>query len=307
MRMNAEALPLADLASIPAPPAWFTAAIAHPFETHDVLVDGRHVEARSWGDPAKPGLLFVHGNAAHLGWWSFLAPLFQNDFHVATFSLGGMGGSDWCDDTYSSSGFASEMWAVADAAGLTRGPVAPIIVAHSMGGVPVIHSAATSDRSIRAAILVDVALPGPEMMTIPPYGEHRLYPTREAALARFRLSPMQPCEHLWIIEYLARMAIKEVVAADGTVQWTWRFDPRLWSAVDFGDIWDEFARMRCPVAILKGARSGLSDGPMNDRMVATAPAGSPYIVMPEANHHIMIDQPIALVSVLRTLFATWVR
>src|SRR3546814_17174992 len=55
---------------------------------------------------------------------------------------------------------------------------------------------------------------------------------------------------------------------------------------------------------LKGGQSGLSDGPLNDRMVATAPAGSPYIIMPEANHHIMIDQPIALVAVLKTLFAT---
>src|SRR3546814_848508 len=97
------------------------------------------------------------------------------------------------------------------------------------------------------------------------------------------------------------------LAADGTAQWTWRFDPKLWGVVDYGDIWGDLARMRCPVAILKGGQSGLSDGPLNDRMVATAPAGSPYIIMPEANHHIMIDQPIALVAVLKTLFATWVR
>lgn len=299
-------LPLSDLSNIPTPPKWFSDALARPYHTHVVQAAGINIEARSWGDPHKPGLLFVHGNAAHIGWWSFLAPLFADDYHVVTYSLGGMGESDW-RDAYSSANFSAEMWAVADATGLTAGSVPPIIVAHSMGGMPLIHSASTIDRPIRAAILVDVALPGPEMISVPSYPGHRMYSTQEAALGRFRLSPLQPCANRWIAEYLGRMAIKEVAGADGASQWTWRFDPKLWGNVSYGDIWGELATMRCPVAIFKGGLSTLTDGPMNDRMVATAPAGSPYIVVPEANHHIMIDQPMAMVTGLRTLFHSWVK
>ena len=33
--------------------------------------------------------------------------------------------------------------------------------------------------------------------------------------------------------------------------------------------------------------------------------GSPRVVIPEAEHHVMIDQPLAFVSALRALLAAW--
>ena len=33
--------------------------------------------------------------------------------------------------------------------------------------------------------------------------------------------------------------------------------------------------------------------------------GSPYVEIPEAEHHVMIDQPIAFVAALRALLAAW--
>ena len=35
------------------------------------------------------------------------------------------------------------------------------------------------------------------------------------------------------------------------------------------------------------------------------PANVPEIVIPDSAHHIMVDQPLALVASLRTLLATW--
>ncbi|ODP38441.1 alpha/beta fold hydrolase [Sphingomonas turrisvirgatae] len=300
-------LPLARLDDIPTPPAWFATALDTPYEALDVaMTDGRRIEARAWGPAGAPGLVLLHGNAAHLGWWTFLAPFFADRFRVTAFSLGGMGGSEWHDD-YSVARFADEMWTVADAAGATAHTLPPVLVAHSMGGLPVIHAGAKVDRPIRAAVLIDVGLPGIDTgIAIPEYKGHRLYPSVEAALGRFRLAPPQPCANRWIAEYLGRMAVQPAHDAAGNAGWSWRFDPRLWGGVPADDVWLELAAMRCPVALIRGANSRLTAGEMIARMIAALPAGSPLIEIADADHHVMIDQPLALVAALDALFAGWV-
>ncbi len=300
-------LPLQQLDDIPAPPAWFAAALDTPYEPLEVTMpDGRRVEARAWGQVGAPGLVLLHGNAAHLGWWAFLAPFFADRFRVAAFSLGGMGGSEWRDD-YSVPRFSEEMWAVADAAGVAAHALPPILAAHSMGGLPVIHASAKIERPIRAAVLIDVGLPGVDNgIAIPEYKGHRLYPSVEAALGRFRLAPPQPCANRWIAEYLGRMAVCPAHDAAGNAGWTWRFDPRLWGGVQADDVWRELAAMRCPVALIRGANSPLTGGEMISRMATALPTGSPLIEIADANHHVMIDQPLALVAALDALFAGWV-
>lgn len=297
--------PLSRLDDIPPPPTWFVDNLAAPFETLDVVLpDGRRVDARAWGDRGLPGLLFIHGNSAHLGWWSFLAPFFADRFRVATFSLSGMGRSDWRTQ-YSAASFAEEMWAVADAGGIGDAEAPPAIVAHSMGGLPLIHSAARMHRPIGAAILVDVGLPGIEDVIIPPYAGHRLYPSEDAAVQRFRLSPPQPCENRWILEYLAREAVHHVTDADGAEGWSWRFDPILWGGVAESQIWRELADMRCPVALVRGQKSPLTGAKMIKAMCDALPGKVPVIDIPDAYHHVMIDQPIATTAVLNALLAAW--
>jgi pimeloyl-ACP methyl ester carboxylesterase len=41
--------------------------------------------------------MLLHGNAAHLGWWSFLAPLLAGQYRVVALSFSGMGASSWRD------------------------------------------------------------------------------------------------------------------------------------------------------------------------------------------------------------------
>ena len=60
----------------PAAPAWFDEAIAHEPERTFVEVEGAKIEVLAWGERGKPGLMFLHGGAAHADWWSFIAPFF---------------------------------------------------------------------------------------------------------------------------------------------------------------------------------------------------------------------------------------
>ena len=54
-----------------------------------------------------------------------------------------------------------------------------------------------------------------------------------------------------------------------------------------------------------GARSGfVTERRMND-IVPYLPKGSPLVVIPDSDHHIMADQPLALVAAIRTQLANW--
>jgi hypothetical protein len=92
------------------------------------------------------------------------------------------------------------------------------------------------------------------------FAELRVYPSREAILARFRPVPDQP-----VIGYIAgHVAATSIRQVDGG--WTWKWDPA---------VFDRLGRV------------------------------APVIEIPAAAHHIMLDQPIALVAAIRTLLSDW--
>ena len=76
----AESNPMAPLAAFrgqkPPAPAWFERVVAIEPERTFVAVEGAQVETLAWGERGKPGLIFLHGGAAHADWWSFIAPFF---------------------------------------------------------------------------------------------------------------------------------------------------------------------------------------------------------------------------------------
>lgn len=292
--------PLAHLnGKVPEAPSWFTENLAAPSEEGFVVVDGVDIEYRAWGERGLPGLVFVHGNAAHLGWWSFLAPMFARDYRVATFSLSGMGKSGR-RAMYSMDSFAQESLSVARVIGADdAGP--PVLIGHSLGGQPVMLAAARHAEQIGGAIVVDTGLPGPGMMAIPPRPAQKYYVDLPTALARFRYSPSQPsCNH-YITDYLARMALVQI--EDGT--WTWRFDRNLWGDIAYGDPWADLTAVKTRFAVLRGELSTLTAGAMDRRIRKVAPPGTIFVEVPEAHHHVMVDQPLALVASLRTILATW--
>lgn len=299
--MNATTKPKPLLAglggAVPPAPGWFTEALAAECEHFTVEVDGVRLDCRAWGERGKPGLVFVHGSAGHLGWWSFLAPFFSHDHRVVTWSLSGMGQSGW-RESYTIESYTDELWAVAEAGGAcAAGP--PVLVGHSMGGQPVLLSAAIHPARMRAGILVDCSLPTQDQKT--PQGTGRSYPDAATALEQFRLAPDQPCENLFIVDFLARLSL--VQQDDGS--WAFGFDRRIWSRMTWPDLWRALADRKAPLAIVSGQRSPLSGAERMARLRATLPAGTPFVEVPEAYHHVMADQPLALVTALRGLIEGW--
>lgn len=283
----------------PPAPAWFDKALAHAPERTTVDVEGAPIELLTWGEIGKPGLVFLHGNGAHADWWSFIAPFFAADYRIAAISWSGMGGSGW-RERYTAEIFAREILAAIEAGQLGE---KPLVVAHSFGGYQALYAAGAYGDRLRGAVIVDSVIHPPHRRWNGPPARkepNRVYPTLAEALARFRLAPPQGCGNLYIADFIARRSLKEVEGG-----WTWKFDPFMWSNFDRADLAELLPRLRAPLAMIWGDRSKLVDQEALDYMFGLMPADMPRVVIPDADHHVMIDQPLAFVAALRGLLAGW--
>lgn len=313
--------PLAAFAGEPPPaPCWFAEAVAQTPERGFVTSLGSRLEVLTWGQEGKPGLLFVHGNSAHADWWSFIAPFFAADYRVAALSLAGMGASDW-RECYSFADCAEDLEAVARASGLYGGGRKPVYIGHSFGGAQVYYSALHHPDRMHSAIMVDTGFGPPpkdpsaarevepEVRNIPTADRRaKVYATLAQALARFRLMPPQPAGLPFVADFIARRSLKPAPLPDGSGDgWTWRFDPNMWRKLDksgmIADLTDRPA-LKTPTAHIYGALSLLVRR-RRAGLRSSFPSAVIEVEIPDAQHHIMIDQPLALVSAIRALLAAW--
>ncbi|MFT5578025.1 MAG: pimeloyl-ACP methyl ester carboxylesterase [Paraglaciecola psychrophila] len=282
-------------------PKWFKDALEVPSEECRVEVDGCSLCYTRWGDPSKPGVIFVHGNGAHGGWFNFLAPLLSQDFHVVSMHLAGMGDSGW-RKSYSREQFGDDVLAVCEHAEL--GPK-PVIVGHSFGGFVSLMAGHRHPDKFGGIVLVDYSVKTKEnheewFLNRPEPRPTRVYASYEDARARFRLAPPQPCANQYILDYIGHQSLRQT--DDG---WTWKFDPAIYYKFRIGDDLEQIYRnLPLPVVAIMGEHSWSSSPEVMEPMRAMRPA-TPLFFIPDANHHILLDQPIAFVATLKGLFTLW--
>ncbi len=304
--------PLAAFAGqAPPAPAWFAAALAAQPQRSLVAVQGAPIETLAWGRIGDPGVLLLHGNSAHADWYSHVAPLISTGRRVVALSFSGMGGSGWRTQ-YSVAQWADEALAVAQAAGLFQAAVAPTAVAHSFGGFPLMTMTARFGAQLARAVIIDTPMHPPPGVdgkqrhrSANQRGANlrsaRVYPSLAQALLRFRLLPPQTCAHPYIADLIARRGLKQVVGPDGGPGWVWRFDPFLFRHFDFGRPYSDLGAARCPVVLVRGGRSRLVTAASFDLAMTLAPPGTLRLELPDADHHVMVDQPLALAQLLADL------
>lgn len=287
----------------PDAPAWFRAALAVPFTDGRVTVGGADIHYVAWGESGRRGLVFVHGGGAHAHWWTHVAARFAGEFRVVALDLSGHGDSDH-RDIYDIGEWTEEVVAAAHAGGIS-GP--PVVVGHSMGGFVTITTAALHGDELAGVIVCDspVTAPDPEVESYrlrEAFGQPRTYERIEDALERFRTVPPQDHYCNFVVDHVARRSLR---AVDGG--WQWKFDRR---------IFEQFARsmrgvalpylpqVRCRFALLR-SEYGLVTPDIGRSMYEALGRVAPVIEIPEAGHHAMLDQPLVLLTALRTLLADW--
>ncbi len=294
----------------PPAPGWFIDAIAAPCEAASVSHLGARISYRRWGRADAPGLLFVHGKGAHEHWWDFIAPFFAADWNVAALSFSGMGSSDW-REAYSLETFAGELLAVCEAAGMLAGGRRPFVVAHSFGGFVAAVAAARSGQMLSGAIILDCPLRPPPRDWVQEETRERVmvspaYPDLETILGRFRLAPPQECPNDFILDHVARYSVKPVERADGQPAWTWKFDPHIWPRMDLSGIGgDPIADARCRISLMRGELSTLVTPQLHASALSRAPKGTVSATIPQAAHHVMLDQPLATVAAINAQLGAW--
>jgi len=284
------------------PPQWFSKALSFPFEKRALSVAGCAINYLVWGTPEKPPLVLVHGGAAHGMWWSIIAPELSRHYFVIAPDLSGHGDSGR-REAYPMEVWADEVIAVSNDAAPGRPPV---LVGHSMGGlVSIVAAAVHGDERLAGAIIVDspVRKPDPESdegKSGRAFRSPKTYADLQSALAHFRLIPDQPCEHRFILDHIARHSLLQ--NAQG---WTWKFDPRIFLRFRTTSLRDYLVRVRCRVALMRGEFSVIVPPETGEYMYELLNRNAPLVEIPQAHHHLILDQPLAFIAALRALLADW--
>ena len=284
----------ADAAGVP---AWFSAALAAAGQERMTTVEGTSIAYRAWGDPADRSIVLVHGGAAHSRWWDHIAPLLARGWRVVALDLSGHGDSGR-RDSYSLDTWAREVLAVVADAGIAASSV---VIGHSMGGLVTLRLASLAGSQIAGAVAIDSPVRdlAPEDRAARQhraFGPLRVYPTRQDAVARFRPVPDQPTL-AYIADHVAATSVRPVEGG-----WTWKFDPRIFARDHLTP--ELLTRLDCRVALFR-AEYGMVTPQQSEVMYDRLGRVAPIVEIPAAGHHIMLDQPIALVAALRTLLSDW--
>ncbi len=284
-------------------PGWFVRALEVPMDHGYVDVDGASIHYLGWGNKGLPGLVFVHGGGANAYWWGHVAARFADEFRVVAMDISGHGDSDH-RDVYTLEQWTDEVVAVAAAGGLS-GP--PLVIGHSMGGFVAIATAARHPEDLAGVIVCDspVTKPDPEVSGFhvgDQFGRPRIYEDLATAVGRFRTVPQQEHYLDFVMDHVGRNSLKRV---DGG--YSWKFDRNVFSQFGGsvrGAAYPYLPQVTCRLALLR-SENGLVTRDIGNAMFEMLGRVTPVIEIPEAGHHAMLDEPLILLTAIRSLVADW--
>ena len=289
-------------------PSWFKESLSQKPTTHFVTVRDANIHCLSWPNPDKPGLMFVHGHAAHAHWWDFIAPGLAHDYNIVAIDLSGSGDSEH-RPVYSAEVFAEEIATVIASAKLSD----VTLVAHSFGGTMARSTCYLKPGLVKNLILVDSvvrrsnqngAAPkstvrSPLRPTAP---RNRYYQSIEEGQRRFRLKPPQPCKNAYIIEHISRHSLKKT-----EMGFAFKLDRKLFSKLQespkLPDGYHMIKAFTGNKAFIIGEDSHFFTG-VNSSNIATLQSlcqNNQLMVIPGARHHVFLDEPQFFINSLKVL------
>jgi pimeloyl-ACP methyl ester carboxylesterase len=284
---------------------WFRGAISDRGIDHRLVVQGCPIAYRTWGDGDNLVVL-VHGRSANSHWWDHVAPFLAADRRVVAVDLSGHGDSGRRDR------YDLDIWVreVHQVVALERSRIsAPrarsspateirenesgstVVVGHSMGSTVGLALAAEGSADLSAVVAIDSPVGIPPRSGTTSVPQEMRYPTRCQVEARFRLRPASRSTPDFIVCHLARHAVRQLDSGE----WTWKTDPRAMTPnfvepADLGSI-------PVPTLLIRAER-GIATDASTALLGELVSASIEVMTIPDAGHHVLIDQPRRLVSVL---------
>lgn len=306
-------------------PSWFRRNVAEPHTSDFVDVRGASIHYLHWASKplttsaSKAGLIFIHGNGAHAHWWAFLAPFFTREYECVAVSNSGNGKSGW-RDCYTFALWAEECLEAARHCGMLAAPLRckPVVIAHSLGTVVAMEMARLFADQIAGLILLD-EVPRPDGFFVdgfalpPQRGSHVPRPLAEPPRTRFRLAPPQPHRNHFLLDYIAD---RSVTASEDGSSWEWAFDPEKMTKIAAEEQFplalnhlsvQRVKALTVRTAFIVGSSSAVCTPDVVDWVRHELGADLPILELYDAAHHVMFDQPLALVASIQAMLSEWRR
>ncbi|MBZ6377117.1 alpha/beta hydrolase [Pacificimonas flava] len=296
-------------------PEWFVSALAVPRQEGFIEIDGARVHYMRWGERGKPKVLTTHGFLSHVRCFAFIAPFLAGDYDIVAFDLAGMGDSDMRGKA-DVDARGREFHEIAEALQLFEGGERPYIVAHSFGSGAALTAVTQRPGSYAGLVICDLMIMRPEIMAeywskdraSPGSGDpakpKRIYPSYEAARERYILSPPQPVGQPFLMDYMAFHSLRR--EGDG---WTWKFSPEVFRRGNKAEEWltmgERLVNAPGRKAIVHGEKTSLFTEDSRKYICELGGGDIPIVAVPDARHHLMLDQPLAFAAALGAILALW--
>ena len=265
---------------------------------HFVKVNGLNIHYLDWGGESNRNLLLAHGQGGHAHQWDYIARKLRQQFRVIAIDQRGHGDSDHSREGYAASAFASDLAELAEALGI----VPYDYCGSSLGGRNGIAYAGDHPNHLKRFVTIDY---GPEMsvssakrqiggMNRRPLGWRSIDEHVELSSAQ---NPRASKEHL-------QNAAVHGLRVNYAGKYVPKHDPEMfWINGSFGArevpyLWDQWAKIRCPILEIKGSESDFLSAEILGRMRGLQP-NMQLVEAPESGHSITADNPDFVLTELR--------
>jgi pimeloyl-ACP methyl ester carboxylesterase len=260
-----------------------------------LTANGLQLQCYEWGTPGAAPVVLLHGGSAHSRWWDLFAAAIADAYYVVAIDLRGHGNSAPADPpAYRIDDYADDVAACIDALGLRQ----TVLVGHSLGALVAAAYAERAPERLAALGIVDsqarISTAVARYMTRLRHFPQLLYRDLDTAIRRFRLLPTQTNADPALLAHIATHAMQQL--PDG--RWTLRFDRASLSAPQPHDWLPTLQQLRCPILLVRGAHSTLLPHDRFEGLLAALPHAE-GIEIPDAHHHVMLDNPPAFAAAVR--------
>ena len=284
-------------------PNWFQSSISEDPRQEIFSHQLGNIKYQAWDrKDAENIIMLIHGTGAHKKWWDPIAPLLNNNFTIFAPDLPGMGESDHRNE-YNFEGFSEALIGILHQEKAITSNQKIFLVGHSLGGHVAGFMASEMPEIFNGLVMIDSPIRPPtydydKHQSTGPLRKIKYYPDKVSIIKRFRLMPPQDCENGWYLRYIAEHSVFNVEEG-----WRWRFDDKLFATLR--RLHNYEFKFQCPALFIAGGKSLLLESKIMKYIREAFKDSMTVEVIEDAAHHVPLDSPLELVSLINNYLQQW--